>query len=81
MTVKWFINQLVLALLISCCGADLRTSLEYASARHEEYVSELKEIVAIPSISAQSRFLPDLLRAADWVRDRLVKAGLKVEIV
>lgn len=66
-----------LQLLVSV-SADLEGSLAYTSSRHDSYVKELKEIVSIPSVSAQSAHLPDLLEAADWVKERLLSAGLQV---
>lgn len=45
---------------------------------HEpRYVEELKQLVAFPSISASSARLPDLLKAADWLAQRLTAAGLQ----
>lgn len=69
---------LVVHLLTVSVSCDLEGSLAYISSRHGNYVEELKEIVSIPSVSAQAAHLPDILKAADWVKGRLVKAGLQV---
>ena len=74
-TARLLVAGLVLAHLAQ---ADLRAALDHEAAHHDNYVSELKAIVAIPSISAQSSNLPDLLRAAEWVKTRLTAAGLQV---
>ena len=42
---------------------------------HAELVAELAELVAIPSISADPEHADDLTRAAEWVVERIVRAG------
>lgn len=42
---------------------------------HAELVAELAELVAIPSISADPEHADDLERAADWVAERIRRAG------
>src|ERR671927_68744 len=42
----------------------------------QEYTEELSDFLRIPSISTLSEHKPDILRAAQWVADRLRKAGM-----
>jgi acetylornithine deacetylase/succinyl-diaminopimelate desuccinylase-like protein len=47
----------------------------------DRHLEELKEILRIPSISTDPERAGDVKRAAEWIRDRLSKAGCtKVEI-
>src|SRR5271170_6486720 len=55
---------------------------EYIERKHDEHLSDLYELLRIPSVSAQSQHKPDIERAAQWVAERLRRAGLPaVEIV
>lgn len=48
----------------------------------ERYVQELLDFVRIPSVSASSDYTEDVASAADWVADRLTKAGIEnVEVM
>ncbi len=47
---------------------------------HEELVAELAELIAIPSVSADDAHAADVHRAADWVAERIRRAGGTVEI-
>lgn len=47
---------------------------------HDALVAELAELIAIPSISADPAHQADLVRAADWVVARIVRAGGVAEI-
>jgi acetylornithine deacetylase/succinyl-diaminopimelate desuccinylase-like protein len=47
---------------------------------HAELLSELAELIAIPSISADPAHAADLSRAAAWVSERIRRAGGTVEI-
>ena len=54
---------------------------QYIDAQKERFVQELLELLRIPSISADSRYKGDVLRAAEFVKDKLTTAGAdKVEI-
>ena len=50
--------------------------LNYIEARRERYVEELSDFLRIPSISSLSEHEDDVRRAAEWVAQRLKKAGL-----
>jgi len=51
-------------------------ALEYAGENRERFVAELKEIVAIPSVSMQDEHKDDMMRAADWLAERLTRLGM-----
>lgn len=68
----------LLALAMPLASADLEASLRHIVSRNDSYVDELRDLVAIPSVSALSSHAPDILRAADWVKARLERAGLNV---
>lgn len=54
---------------------------KYLQANSARNIDELKELLRIPSISADSKFVPDMLRAAEFVRHRLADAGCEAELV
>ncbi|HLG02630.1 MAG TPA: dipeptidase [Bacteroidia bacterium] len=51
------------------------TQKEYITANKDRFVSELFELLRIPSVSADPKFKADVLRTAEAVRDRLEAAG------
>jgi acetylornithine deacetylase/succinyl-diaminopimelate desuccinylase-like protein len=48
---------------------------------HHTLVAELARFVAIPSVSADPAHAGDVVRAAEWVRDRVLAAGGEAELV
>jgi acetylornithine deacetylase/succinyl-diaminopimelate desuccinylase-like protein len=50
-------------------------ALEYVETHRDTFLAELKEFLRIPSISTQEEHKPDMDRAAEWLRDRLLEAG------
>ena len=48
---------------------------------HESWLAELREFIAIPSVSADPAHQDDLRRAAEWVRDFVKRAGGEAELV
>lgn len=50
---------------------------DFLDQRQEQALAELTEFVAIPSIAAQSDHADDVKRAAQWVADRMTKAGIE----
>ncbi len=61
---------------------DLNQAIEFAKQNHDRYLSELKEFVAIPSISTLSQHKPDIRRAAEWLERQLDGMGFRnVEIL
>lgn len=57
---------------------DLRqAALEYARRNNHRFLDELKEFLAIPSISTDSERYADTLRGADWVASQLRLLGME----
>lgn len=48
---------------------------DYIAANNDRFLSELFELLRIPSISAQSYHKEDMVRCAEWLAAALVKAG------
>jgi acetylornithine deacetylase/succinyl-diaminopimelate desuccinylase-like protein len=51
-------------------------ALNYARSHQDDYLAELKAFLRIPSVSTQAKHESDLERAAAWLRERLLEAGL-----
>ncbi|WP_187386180.1 dipeptidase [Paenibacillus tuaregi] len=49
----------------------------YFENLREQHLTELKDLLTIPSISALSEHKPDVARAANWIADALTRAGLE----
>ena len=55
---------------------------DYARNRLSTSLSELVQFLSIPSVSAQPRFKPQMIKAAGYLRDLLLEAGFpRVEIM
>lgn len=54
---------------------------QYLTEHADRNIDELKDLLRIPSISADSQYLGAMKSAAEFVRDRLVDAGCEAEIV
>ncbi|SFC16542.1 Acetylornithine deacetylase/Succinyl-diaminopimelate desuccinylase [Flexibacter flexilis DSM 6793] len=53
----------------------------YIEANKERFLSELFDLLRIPSVSADSKFKGDVLRTAEFIKEKLVAAGAdKVEV-
>jgi acetylornithine deacetylase/succinyl-diaminopimelate desuccinylase-like protein len=53
----------------------------YIEQNKDRFLDELFDFLRIPSVSADTKFQPDMLRAAEFVKERLLEAGLdKAEI-
>ena len=52
----------------------------YIEANKERFISELFDLLRIPSISAQSEHKPDMTRCAEWLAAALAKAGAPTTI-
>ena len=53
----------------------------YIEANKQRFLDELFDFLRIPSVSADSKFKPDMLKAAEFVQGKLLEAGLdKAEI-
>jgi acetylornithine deacetylase/succinyl-diaminopimelate desuccinylase-like protein len=53
----------------------------YLAGNADRFVEELKSLLRIPSISADSTYRPHMRQAAEWVRDQLSAAGLQAELI
>jgi len=53
---------------------------EYLDKNDKRALDELKELIRIPSVSADSKFKGDVKRACDFVADKLKAAGLSVDV-
>ena len=55
---------------------------EYINQNSERFMSELFDLLRIPSISAQSAHKADMVRCAEWLREALLKSGAqKAEVM
>src|SRR5215203_267879 len=50
--------------------------VDFINVNRDRYVEELKQYLAIPSVSALPQHAGDVLRAAEWTADALRKAGV-----
>jgi acetylornithine deacetylase/succinyl-diaminopimelate desuccinylase-like protein len=50
--------------------------VDYINVNRDRYIDELKQYLAIPSISALPQHAPDVRRAAEWTGQSLREAGL-----
>lgn len=57
-------------------SASTKSALEYLRSHRRDHVAQLIEFLRIPSISALSEHKPDVTRAAQWLKDRLMEAGI-----
>ena len=55
--------------------------MQHARSNRERYLDELKQFLAIPSISAQPAHKPDIQHAAQWVADHLKSIGMTRAVV
>lgn len=56
---------------------DVERPLRYARANEARFLSELREFVRFPSVSAQPRHAADVRRCADWLAAHLSRVGLE----
>jgi acetylornithine deacetylase/succinyl-diaminopimelate desuccinylase-like protein len=62
--------------------SDLHKALEYAHQNNERFLNELKELVAIPSISTSPEYKEEVARAAEWLAAQLRSLGMdKVQVL
>jgi acetylornithine deacetylase/succinyl-diaminopimelate desuccinylase-like protein len=55
----------------------LKEALEYAHQNHERFLTELKEVLTIPSISTDPAHKADVQRAAEWMAAQLRSIGME----
>lgn len=51
--------------------------LSFIESNRERYLSELKELLAISSVSSQSERAPEMHRAAEWLSNHMQRIGLQ----
>jgi acetylornithine deacetylase/succinyl-diaminopimelate desuccinylase-like protein len=57
-------------------------ALAYAQQNRDRFLEDLKDVLAIPSISTADEYKPEVLRAALWVADHLRGVGIEnVEVM
>jgi len=62
--------------------SNLQKALEYAHQNRERFLSELIEILKIPSISTDAEYNNEVLRAAEWMANHLKGLGIEnVEVM
>jgi acetylornithine deacetylase/succinyl-diaminopimelate desuccinylase-like protein len=59
----------------------LQTSLDYSHANRQRFLDELQELLSIPSISTLPEHGPDMVRAARWIKDRMLDMGIEAETI
>ncbi len=52
-------------------------ALQYAHSHRDSFLAELKDFLALPSISALPEHKPDVQRTAQWLADRFTAIGLR----
>jgi acetylornithine deacetylase/succinyl-diaminopimelate desuccinylase-like protein len=55
----------------------MQNILSYLESSKERYLSELKEFLAIPSVSSQQNHTNDMRRCAEWVADQMRTIGMQ----
>jgi acetylornithine deacetylase/succinyl-diaminopimelate desuccinylase-like protein len=59
----------------------MQTIQEYVSVNKDRFLNELMDLLRIPSVSADSKYKPEVARAAEFIKKSLEEAGAeKVEI-
>ncbi len=53
------------------------TVLSYIDSQQARYLSELNELLAIPSVSSQESHKPDMARATQWLSEHMTRIGLE----
>ena len=53
----------------------------YLDQQQREFEDDLSELLRIPSVSTDSRYRADVVRAADWIAAHLERIGLETQIV
>lgn len=51
--------------------------LSYVDANKDRYLAELKDLIAIPSVSSQTEHQPDMRRCADWIAGQMRTIGMQ----
>lgn len=55
----------------------MQSLLAYVGANNDRYIGELKEFLAIPSVSTNPENVPDIRRCAEWLSAQMTRIGLQ----
>ncbi len=55
----------------------MREIISFVDSSKDRYLSELKDFLAIPSVSSQKNHNPDMRRCAQWVSDHMRTVGMQ----
>lgn len=55
----------------------MESILQYVEQNKDRYLEEVKEFLSIPSISADKKYISDVLRCAQWVADHMKRIGMQ----
>jgi acetylornithine deacetylase/succinyl-diaminopimelate desuccinylase-like protein len=55
--------------------------LKYLDSQRQQFEADLCELLRIPSVAADSKYHPDVKRAAGWVAGQFQSLGLKTELI
>jgi hypothetical protein len=58
-------------------AADMLNVIDFIHTSRDRYISELKDYLAIPSISALPDHKDDVKRCAQWTADEMTRVGLE----
>ena len=68
--------------IIGASSMTMSQAINYAKHNQTRYLSELKEFVAIPTVSTLPQHKPDMQRGADWLSRKMRELGLEnVEVI
>jgi acetylornithine deacetylase/succinyl-diaminopimelate desuccinylase-like protein len=55
----------------------MQDTIEYLRSHRDRHLEELKDFIRIPSISAKSEYRAEVRKAAEWLIDKMLEAGLQ----
>src|SRR5262249_59871253 len=58
-------------------SSDMNNVIDFINVHRDQYLEELKALLAIPSISALTDHAADVKRCADWCADEMRRIGLQ----
>lgn len=59
----------------------MKTVTDYISDNSERFLEELAGLISIPSVSARSENKPDMIRAAGYLKESLIRAGASSAVI
>ena len=55
----------------------MERALKYVSSQMEAFVSQLETFLRIPSVSTDANYSRDVIRGAEWLRNELLRIGMR----